>query len=550
MSGRHRSAWVAGMAVAAVLALLSGASVAGAATAGPPVAEINGSGSSWAAIAIEQWIANIYSQGVDVVFNPSGSAQGRQDFANGTTDYGVSDIGYQGFDPVTGLDDVSHRPYAYLPITGGGTSFPYNIVVDGQRVINLRLSGQTLADIFTNRITNWDDPAITRDNNGHALPSLPIITVVPSEGSGTTAMFTQYLNYEFPSLWKAFNNNQGGFTEYWPRQGPNQVAQDGSVQVVNYVQSPAANGSIGLAEYAYALQYKLPAAQIENAAGYYVLPTEFNDAVALTQAQINTDPSSPDYLLQNLDNVYNYGDPRAYPLSSYSYTIIPTSSSDEVMATSGSPPFPAKAQALAEFLDFSICQGQETIGNIGYSALPVNLVEAGFGQIEKIAAAAPGVQLSQLNILTCDNPTFVLGNPDANHLAQIAPYPPACDKAGQGPCVGTLNGNANGGQGVTANGGIPNTAAPSAATSGQAKAAQSGQAASKSKRGAVNSLTGASAPGATGGTATAINSFLPAGLTSPANEAIAALAVAFLVAVLVAPPVLARRRARREWLQL
>ena len=51
---------------------------------------------------------------------------------------------------------------------------------------NLRLSGETLAKIFTNQITNWDDPEITRDNNGVPLPSLPIIPVVQSEGSGST----------------------------------------------------------------------------------------------------------------------------------------------------------------------------------------------------------------------------------------------------------------------------------------------------------------------------------------------------------------------------
>jgi phosphate transport system substrate-binding protein len=99
----------------------------------------------------------------------------------------VTADGYQGFDPVTGVSDTSQgRPYAYLPIAAGGTSFPYQIRYDGQQVENLRLSGETLAKIFTNQITNWDDPEITKDNNGHALPSLPITPVVQSEGSGAT----------------------------------------------------------------------------------------------------------------------------------------------------------------------------------------------------------------------------------------------------------------------------------------------------------------------------------------------------------------------------
>lgn len=123
--------------------------------------QIDGSGSSWAYNAISQWISDVTAQGLQVVFTPSGSAQGRQDFANGVTDFGVSDIGYQGQDPETGQTDGSNRLYAYLPIVGGATTFPYNLTVAGHQVQNLRLSGDTLAKIFTDQITNWDDPEIT-----------------------------------------------------------------------------------------------------------------------------------------------------------------------------------------------------------------------------------------------------------------------------------------------------------------------------------------------------------------------------------------------------
>ena len=126
-------------------------------------------------------MADVASEGIQVVYTPDGDAQGRQDFANRTSDFAVTSIGYQGLDPVTGVNDTSQgRPYAYLPIAAGGTAFPYQIRFDGQQVRNLRLSGETIAKIFTNQITNWDDPEITADNNGHALPSLPIIPVVQS----------------------------------------------------------------------------------------------------------------------------------------------------------------------------------------------------------------------------------------------------------------------------------------------------------------------------------------------------------------------------------
>jgi phosphate transport system substrate-binding protein len=537
---RRRMAMVlAGMmTLPSVLSLLSATP---ASASSHPLALITSSGSSWAANAVDKWVANVQSQGIQVVFTPDGSAAGRQDFAVHTVDFAVSDIGYQGQNPVTGTDDVSDRPYAYLPVTAGGTAFPYNLVVAGKRITNLRLSGMTLAKIFTNQITNWDDPAITADNNDHALPDLPITTVVHSEGSGTTAFFTRYLNYEFPSLWTSFDNGQPGQTEYWPRQGSNQVAQDGSSQVMNYIESKAANGSIGIDEYSYPLAAGFPVVQMENAAGYYVLPSEYNDAVALTKAQINMDKSSPNYLLENLNNVYNYTDPRAYPLSSYSYTIMPTSKTDPEMAVPAGT-FPSKWQTLARFLAYSICAGQEYIGPIGYSALPVNLVKAGFAQLEKIKAAAPQVSISKLNILNCHNPTFEAGHPNTNYLAQKAPQPPLCDKTGHGPCTGILNANANNGKGSTTKNGGPTPSPSSSASPGSSAGASPGS--TSGSTGPAD--TGGQSPGtANASPANPVPTVLAAGQTNDMGGVLAGIAVLLLLIALIAPPVLIRRWSSR-----
>ena len=98
------------------------------ALAGASHALIQGSGSSWSANAVNQWIADVHVYGYPVVYTAVGSAQGRKDFAYKTTDYAVSDIGYQGLDPVTGDTDTSlGRAFAYLPIVAGGTSFPYHV---------------------------------------------------------------------------------------------------------------------------------------------------------------------------------------------------------------------------------------------------------------------------------------------------------------------------------------------------------------------------------------------------------------------------------------
>src|SRR5262249_42197673 len=166
---------------------------------------ISGSGSSWSSNAVNQWIADVQPNGLQVVYSATGSAQGRKDFAFKTTDYAVSDLGYLGTDPVTGEQDTSlGRAFAYLPIVAGGTSFPYQVKVGGKLVRNIRLSGQTLAKIFTNQIRNWNDKAITADNNGRQLPSIPIVPVVHSEGSGSSYQFTKYLDTQYPSIWHPF----------------------------------------------------------------------------------------------------------------------------------------------------------------------------------------------------------------------------------------------------------------------------------------------------------------------------------------------------------
>ncbi len=530
------------VALAFGLVVLSGTVPAGAAASH---AEITGSGSSWAANAVTQWIADVNKNGLQVVYTSAGSATGRQQFAEQSTDFGVSDIPYQGNDPQTGLQDTSlGRQYAYLPIVAGGTSFPYHLGNGASQIKNLRLSGKTLALIFTNQITNWDDPAIAADNNGQLkLPNLPIIPVVHAEGSGDTAQFTQYLQTVYPTIWDPYNK-VASFTEYWPRKGA-QVAQNGSDGVMNFVASGAGNGTIGYDEYSYPLLSGFPVAKLENAAGYFTAPTQYNVAVALTQAQINNDKTSINYLTQTLTNVYSYNDPRTYPLSSYSYAIIPTGNNTVEKHTGTT----AKRQTIADFLTDAICTGQGEIGPIGYSALPVNLVEAGFDQIAKLGQADPGVVLSPKPVASCHNPTFDPTNLALNELAVIAPQPPACDKSGAGPCaagVGLANSNPVNGQ-APANSNSGATGGTGTATAGAS--ASAGPSASAS----VDPVTGqiiSTNPTAAGGSGEpaegSATTLANAADTSGIDSALGVLAVILLLAVLVLPVLVNRYLASRR----
>lgn len=419
-------------------------------SAGPSVAAstahelIKGSGSSWAANAVNQWVGDVASKYQwQIVYTANGAARGRSDYAKLQNHFAVTDGPFQGKDPSTGAEDSPlGRSFAYLPIVAGGTSFPYNVVSGGNQIKTIRLSGETIAKIFTNQIGNWNDDAITKDNNGNKLPPIPIIPVVRSDGAGVTNQFTIWLSKEYPSLWKKCNGGKSTPTSYFPVdscKGPSKFqAQSGSDGVMNFVKSKNAVGAIAMEEYSYPLNSGFPVAKMLNKAGYFTLPTQYNVAVALTAAKINKNKNDPNYLTQSLDDVYVNSDKRAYPLSSYVYAIIPTKSSDKVLKTTG------QRQTLADFLTYSVCEGQAEIGPTGYSPLPKNLVEASFEQIAKIKAADSKVVVQDKPIANCHNPTFDSSHPNENHLAKIAPNPPDCDQVGHAPCgdgAGSYNKN-------------------------------------------------------------------------------------------------------------
>ena len=417
------------------IALIAGGAVSAAppahAQAGSVHAPVSGAGSSWSSNAVDQWISNVWANyRWRVTFDKQGSSKGRQFFANDSVDFAVSEIPYAlpGSDAV---DPRPSRPLAYMPIVAGGTSFMYNLVIGGKRVTNLRLSGETITKIFTNVITQWDDPQIAADNPGLALPSIPIIPVVRSDGSGTSAQFSAWMRSEYGGLWQDFcnriNKTNCGITSNYPvPAGTRFQGKSGSEGVAGFVRQSHAVGAITYVEYSYALHAGFPVAKVLNNAGYYTEPTAQNVAVALLAAQINEDQASPDYLTQRLEGVYRSADPRTYPLSSYSYMILPTA----IPASGPGSKFSVnKGLTLADFAAYFLCEGQQQAEQLGYSPLPINLVQAGQQQIQKIPGGNPTIK----GISDCNNPTF---DPDGgNRLANTAPYPQDCDKQGPTQCT-------------------------------------------------------------------------------------------------------------------
>ena len=390
--------------VVAVVALCATAMIVGSVPGERADAEsyqrISGEGSSWSANAIDAMRVNVRQFGITVDYNPSGSSAGRKNFLNGTVDFAASDIPFQ-FEPEDGSAPENPAPgsYAYIPVTAGGTAFMYNLTINGQRVTNLRLSGENIAKIFTGVITQWNDPALVADNPGLTMPACAIVPVVRSDGSGSTAQFSLWMIAQHKGIWEAYcaktgRANKCGSTSFYPTSG-NMIAQGGDLGVAGYVSQGFAEGAIGYVNYSYALGVQFPVAKVLNAAGYYTEPTPENVAVSLLQAKINTNEANPaTYLTQDLSGVYTDGDPRNYQLSSYSYFILPTKVGGQFNE--------AKGRTLAEFTYYAMCQAQQQSASLGYSPMPVNLVTASFDQIAKI----PGAEPQNINVQSCNNPTF------------------------------------------------------------------------------------------------------------------------------------------------
>lgn len=390
---------------------------------------ISGEGSSWAAVAIDSMRVNVKQYGITVDYASTGSSAGRKNWLNGTVDFAASDIPFQ-FQPEDGSAPEAPKAgsYAYIPVTAGGTAFMYNLKINGQRVTNLRLSGENVARIFTGKITRWDDPALLADNPGLALPARKVVPVVRSDGSGSSAQFTTWLVKQHNGLWLDYCGRSGrapkcGFTSYYPTiSGSGTIAQSGDLGVSQYVAQGYAEGAIGYVNYSYAINAGFPVAKVLNAAGYYTAPTPENVSVSLLKARVNQNKGDlAVYLTQELDGVYTDTDSRNYPLSSYSYFILPTQVRGKFNE--------AKGRALGAFAYYAMCQAQQQSASLGYSPIPINLVQASFEQIRLI----PGVEVQSINIGDCKNPTF---SPDGtNLLAANAPRPQECDRKGPTQCA-------------------------------------------------------------------------------------------------------------------
>lgn len=324
-------------------------SVSPAALAG---VELTASGSTFIFPIESKW-ANIYAK-VDpdlrINYQPNGSGAGIGQLLQGLTDFAGSDA------PLTDkqLDDAPGN-VLHFPAALGADVVAYNLPEIAPS--RLKLTGPVIADIFRGKISKWNDEKIANLNPELKLPAKDILTIYRSDGSGTTFIFVDYLSKVSPDWEKEIGR---GTTVKWP-VGTSAPGNQGVTDMLSHTP-----GAISYLELTYAVQAKLPFAQVPNAAGQWIDP----DLKSITLAADNCMTKFQGDFRNSITNAPGEG---VYPISSYTYFLVYSKQKDR-----------KKGEALRKFLQWVIRDGQTYARELNYAPLPGSVVENEEAQLLRI----------------------------------------------------------------------------------------------------------------------------------------------------------------------
>jgi phosphate transport system substrate-binding protein len=246
--------------------------------------EIAGAGSTAQQAAQEAWIAEFENDNssVTISYDPVGSGGGREQFIAGGVAYAGSDAALSSEEGELEKAEKQCAPGELIevPVYISPIAVIYNL----PGVEGLQLAPQTLAKIFNQEITSWNDKAIAADNPGVDLPDTRITPVNRSDESGTTENFTEYLSEVVPSVWKYEVSGD------WPVKGGE--AASGTSGVVEAVS--AGEGAIGYADASQAGE--LGIANIE-VGSEFVGPTPEAAAKVLEESPLDAEANTGRYML-------------------------------------------------------------------------------------------------------------------------------------------------------------------------------------------------------------------------------------------------------------
>jgi len=326
-------------------------SKSGEQTAQSQTLQINGAGATFPTPIYSKWFDEYYKlhPNVRINYQSVGSGAGIRQLVSQTVSFGASDA------PMTDEQLKSAPgPILHLPTVLGAVVPIYKIqAVDA----DLKFSGAVLADIYLGKIRKWNDAAIAKLNAGVKLPNMDITVVHRSDGSGTTYIWADYLAKVSPE-WKM--KVGVGASPNWP-VGVGGKGNEGVSGLVT--QSP---GSIGYVELIYALQNKISYGQVQNMNGEFVKAS----VESVTAAAAGAAPVMPaDFRV----SITNAPGPGVYPVSSFTWLLLYENPMDK-----------AHAQAMVDFMEWALADGQKYCAELGYAPLPAKVVELETAALAKI----------------------------------------------------------------------------------------------------------------------------------------------------------------------
>jgi phosphate transport system substrate-binding protein len=301
---------------------------------------LNGAGATFPNPMYSKWFSEYGKShpGVQINYQPIGSGGGIRQVTAGTVDFGASDM------PMTDkqLQDAKFK-ILNVPTVLGAVVPAYNIPgVSGE----VKFTPDALAGIFLGKISKWNDKAITSVNPGVNFPDANIIVVHRSDGSGTSFIWTDFLSKVSPD-WKS---QVGSDTSVkWPI-GMGGKGNEGVAGLIRQL-----SGSIGYVELIYAVQNNIPYGSVRNSSGAFVKAS----LEGVTAAAASAPKMPADFRV----SITNAPGKEAYPISSFTWLLIPAQSKD-----------PAKGKILNEFLNWMATDGQKMTTALAYAPLPDNVV--------------------------------------------------------------------------------------------------------------------------------------------------------------------------------
>jgi phosphate transport system substrate-binding protein len=309
-------------------------------TAANAEVRMQGAGSTFVAPLMQRWTTEYQGAHpeVKIDYQSIGSGGGVKGITEKTLDFGASDA------PMSKKEiDKAGGGIINIPVIAGAVVAAYNLP---GVAADVKLDGPTLADIFQNKITKWNDPKIAALNGGVNLPDLAITAVHRTDGSGTTYIFTNYLATQSTD----FKEKVGAAKQVeWPG-GQGGKGNEGVTQVVQ-----GTPGAIGYVELAYANQNKLPFAIMKNKDGDFVKASPESTSLASEAA---AKEMKSDSLVVPL---WNQSGKDAYPICGLVYVLVYQDLSYVKEE--------AKAKALVDFLHWSTHEGQKMASSLDYAPL-------------------------------------------------------------------------------------------------------------------------------------------------------------------------------------